>query len=659
MNQLARVRRHRTGTQQIERERRIGDDHIIQFAVTDQVVGCTVTVLHTQLGMQVRLTDIQIDQDRLLTRHRIQRCQVRTQEGLTITGLGRSNRDHQLIFTLHHKLHTCTDRAKHLTIGRLGSSTNQCRVLVSGVTNRSDQVEHTQLEQVLRRTDLVVEQLAEHDQHQRDDESNDQVRGHRLLLGSRIHDSRRTRFVHDLVVRRVAGFLDLGLGTLLQEEGVVVVINIILTLYTYHLQLLGGQGHDLTLHLGCMLQDVVLLYIQLRAHGTHHLRDSLLDIIHVLGVLGVVHVSLRQLATLYTQVVELLYQRGQHRLVQAHGRRSDHRTALDIGLQILGQVVEIGLFETQRLHLLVVALSFAEQLARIGRYVHKLVRLTEIGHRTTAHIQRVLYHTQLAVDEANRVLCHLVLFLQGLLQIGLHQLVDKLAVSLRSLRGKRQSQYRTSLRHKGGLQAVHKLIHQGLTRTETDVDLALVDHQLGRPDSDGKHLAINLLTIPRHNIHPVLYGRRTHTHRTVLVERYLIHVLIGRLVDTLLLYQDRRLTVQVTGLELTLGDILSLHKRQRVHHAADQVVRTEHDDLIVDIGVCHVQTKTLHQVALRASIARVLLDHHRSLRVVRRNPFAVFEHRQTKSDTYKDHKQIPIVHEREQPLDGVELHLLF
>ena len=161
----------------------------------------------------------------------------------------------------------------------------------------------------------------------------------------------------------------------------------ILTLDTYHLQLLGGQGHDLALDLSRVLLDIVFLYIQLRAHGAYHLVDSLFDIIHVLGVLGIVNIPLREFTTLYAQVVELLYQSGEHRFVQSHRRGSNHRTAFDISFQILGQVVKIGLLETKSLHLLVEAFRLAEQLSRVGGHVHKLVLLTEIGHGLAAHVQ--------------------------------------------------------------------------------------------------------------------------------------------------------------------------------------------------------------------------------------------------------------------------------
>ena len=161
-----------------------------------------------------------------------------------------------------------------------------------------------------------------------------------------------------------------------------------------------------------------------------------------------------------------------------------------------------------------------------------------------------------------------------------------------------------------------------------------------------------------HDIETRLIRRRGHTHRAILVERDLEQVLIGSLIDTFLLDDDRRLAIEVTCLELTLGDILGMHKRQRIHHAADQVVGLEHNDLVVDISVGHIQTESLHQGRLCAAVTGILLDHHRSLRIVGRNPFAVFEHRQTESYTYKDHKQIPIVHEGEDPLNRIELGLL-
>ncbi len=261
------------------------------------------------------------------------------------------------------------------------------------MTHGTDEVEPVQFEQVFRRADLIVQQLGEDNQYQRNDESHSEVRSHGLLLRRSIHDSGCTRFVHDLVVRCVGCLLDLSLGTLLEEEGIVVVVDVKLTLDTHHLQLFGRQGADLAVDLCHVLKDIILLYIQLRAHGAHNLIDGLLDIIHIFAVLGVVHVLLGYFATLYTEVIELLYQGGEHRFVQSHSRRSNHRTAFYIGLQILGEIVKIGLFEPESLHLLVKIFGFGEQLPCIRGHIHELVLLTEIGHCPAADIQRVFYYT--------------------------------------------------------------------------------------------------------------------------------------------------------------------------------------------------------------------------------------------------------------------------
>ncbi len=87
MDQLTRIRRHRTGTHQIETERCIGDDDFVEFAIADKVVGDTITVLHSEFGVEVRLTDIAVHKDGLLAGHRIERRQVGAKEGLTVTGL--------------------------------------------------------------------------------------------------------------------------------------------------------------------------------------------------------------------------------------------------------------------------------------------------------------------------------------------------------------------------------------------------------------------------------------------------------------------------------------------------------------------------------------------------------------------------------------------
>ncbi len=135
--------------------------------------------------------------------------------------------------------------------------------------------------------------------------------------------------------------------------------------------------------------------------------------------------------------------------------------------------------------------------------------------------------------------------------------------------------------------------------------------------------------------------------------------MVRRLVYTLLLDEDRRLAVEVTGFELALGDILGLHEGQRIHNTADQVIGSEDDHLVVHIGIGHIQTESLHQTGLCAAVTGVLLDDHCSLRIVGRDPFAVLQHRQTESNPHKDHKEIPIVGKSEDPLNGVELCLLF
>ena len=76
MYQLARVRRNRTGTNEVKRKGRIGSQDILQFAISDEVVRQTVTVLQTQLGVDVRFTKVDIHQQHFLSGHGVEGCQV-------------------------------------------------------------------------------------------------------------------------------------------------------------------------------------------------------------------------------------------------------------------------------------------------------------------------------------------------------------------------------------------------------------------------------------------------------------------------------------------------------------------------------------------------------------------------------------------------------
>ena len=383
--------------------------------------------------MDIRFTKVKVDQQGLSSRHGVERREVGREESLTITGLGRGNTNNHLVFAAQHEFHTRTDGSKHLRITGSGRGAYERRVLALRVPQGTDETEVFEFDHILRRTDLVIEQLTEDDQNHRNKEADNQIGRSRFLLCLRIHDSRRTGFIHDAVIRRIGSLLNLGLGTFLQEEGIVVIIDAVVTLDSHHFQFFLRQLLNRVLHFLVTVRKVGFLDLQRSAHRSHHFFDSGLDILDILGIFRVVHVLLRQLAALDAQVVELLYKAHQDRLVHAHGRRSDHGAFLDIIVDILDQVVEIGLAQAELHRLLVISGHLSHKLTGIRGDVHELVLLTEIGHSAFAHLQGRLQVLQLLVDEADGVLGYFVLLLEVLQQVNLCQLINELAVALRRL----------------------------------------------------------------------------------------------------------------------------------------------------------------------------------------------------------------------------------
>ena len=191
--------------------------------------------------MDIRFTKVKVDQQHLTSGHTVQGSEVRRQEGLTVTGLRGGNADDHLVLTPKHELNTCTDSTEHLRVTGTRRSTYQRRVLVLRVTQSSDKTEGFQFHYIFRRADLVIEQLAEDNQYKRNQETDNQIGRSRLGLRLGVHDSRCTRLIHDRVIRRVRRFLDLGFRTFLQEKSVVVIVDAVVTLDTYHLQLFLRQ----------------------------------------------------------------------------------------------------------------------------------------------------------------------------------------------------------------------------------------------------------------------------------------------------------------------------------------------------------------------------------------------------------------------------------
>ena len=227
----------------------------------------------------------------------------------------------------------------------------------------------------------------------------------------------------------------------------------------------------------------------------------------------------------------------------------------------------------------------------------------------------------------------------------MRQLIEVLAVTLRSLAHEGDSQNGRSLGHERQLQTAHELIYQGLVRTEAEVDLTAAHHQLSRPDSNVKQRTRDRFAVTRFDIHRYILVGTSDMHRTVLEEIDLIEIVISTRIQTGRLHQDRRLTIELTGLESSLGDILHVQERQRVHYAAGQVIGLKHDHLVVDVLVTCVHTKTLHQCQTGTTITVVLLNDDRTLRQIRRQPPSVLQHRETHCNRNTYHEQIPVVQE--------------
>ncbi len=384
------------------------------------------------------------------------------------------------------------------------------------MAQRTNQAEQVQLLHISRRTQLVVEQLAQYNQDKRHQKTDSQIGHHRLALCLRIDNSCRTSLIQHRIIGSVACLLDLCLGSFLQEESVVVVINTIITLNSYHLQLLSRQILDIFLHIRIPSLQITLLYLQRGSHAANHLIDSGFHVLNVLGIFGIIDILLAQLAPLNAEVVELLHQRQQHRLIQPQRCRCDDGTAFDIGFQIVSQVVKISLPQTQRHILLVILRDATHQLAGIRTDINKFIFLSKIGHGALAYLQRILQMGKLLVDKTNRVVCHLVLFLQIFKQIDLRQLIDKLTVPLWSLARERQRQHRTTTPDKADIQTPHKLAHQRFCRAKTEEHTPRIDHLVRGHDDARKEWRFDIFAIVHHSVKRKFLIGRSELQGTIL-----------------------------------------------------------------------------------------------------------------------------------------------
>ena len=121
---------------------------------------------------------------------------------------------------------------------------------------------------------------------------------------------------------------------------------------------------------------------------------------------------------------------------------------------------------------------------------------------------------------------------------------------------------------------------------------------------------------------------------------------------------NRRLAVEVTFLKSSLCDVLDAQIRQRIHYSASEVVRLEHDELVLDVLIACVHAKTLHEHGVRATVTDGLFDDNRALRIVGREPLAVLQVSYAEGDDKGNDKQIPVVEDLEHPLHDVEVRAI-
>ena len=257
---------------------------------------------------------------------------------------------------------------------------HECRVLGLSMAHGTDKAERRNLLDVLSCTHFVIEQLGRYDEHERNDDTEQGRCGVVIAFGLGVDGRDSACLIEDGVIRCVGRFLNLSLSTFLEEEGVVVIVDAVVTLDSYHLQLFGRQFLDFFLDFGIAFVKVFLLYLERSAHGLYNLVDHGFDVLDVFGELSVVHVLLRQFATLDTQVVELLNKRDKRRIVESERGRSNHCPTLEVGLEVIGEVVEVRLAQSHGHHLLVVGGNLRHELAGIGADIDKLILLSEIGH---------------------------------------------------------------------------------------------------------------------------------------------------------------------------------------------------------------------------------------------------------------------------------------
>ena len=92
--------------------------------------------------------------------------------------------------------------------------------------------------------------------------------------------------------------------------------------------------------------------------------------------------------------------------------------------------------------------------------------------------------------------------------------------------------------------------------------------------------------------------------RAIILYLALIQIVIRHRVYVRIFHQDRCIAVDIARLEATFGDILHIEEWERIYGARDEVVTTENNQLVIDIAITRLHTKTLHQSRIAIATAR-------------------------------------------------------
>ena len=279
---------------------------------------------------------------------------------------------------------------------------------------------------------------------------------------------------------------------------------------------------------------------------------------------------------------------------------------------------------------MVVLVDLGHQSTRVGRDIHELILLTEVGHRALALAKTDLQHAQLLIDKLNGLICHHVLALHAVQEVDIREFVDEVTVALRRYTHQLNTQDGTAVGDEIELQTAGELIGQSITRTETEIDmLPRTHHNIRRINGRLKELRSEWHTILRSvmELEILCLGDRD-AEQAIILYLTLIQVVIRHRVYMRIFHHDRRVAVDITRLEATLRDILHIEEWQGVYGTRNEVITTENDQLVVDIAIARLHTKTLHEGRIAIATSLRFLDNHRTCSEVGLHHLTVLQVRQ-------------------------------